>query len=107
MNWIVYSILANISIAYVEYINHAADKPTWLQALPYTAVPIIIAQYALYRAFSGASSMFLAWAVFTVGNSLMRVVSVKYMVNQPVNIYHICGIVGMLASAYVVKLGGK
>jgi hemolysin-activating ACP:hemolysin acyltransferase len=44
--------------------------------LPQTAPLIIVAQYCLFRTFNDAPHWFVAWAVFTVGNSAARVLGV-------------------------------
>ena len=105
MHWIAYSILANVFIAFIEYINHAAGKPNFGSALLITGIPILICQYALYRAFSGANSMFMAWMVFTVGNSLCCVISVKLFVHQPISHYQLLGISVIILGGYLIKMG--
>ncbi len=71
MPWWVASLLSNVAIMYVEHMNRGATGG-WISILPQTAVPIIFAQWCLYRAFNGAPHWLMAWAVFAVGNAVMR-----------------------------------
>lgn len=78
MTWWIASLISNVAIIWTEYINRHATG-TWASVLPQTFFLIVIAQYCLFRAFNGASHWFMAWAVFTVGNSIMRVSAVGLM----------------------------
>ncbi len=78
MSWWIFCIIANVAIIATEYQNRQAVG-SWWSILPQTAPLIVVAQYALFRAFNEAPHWFLAWAVFTVGNSIMRVSAVGLM----------------------------
>ena len=75
MTWWVASLISNLAIICTEYLNRTATGG-WVTVLPQTAPLIIVAQFCLFRAFNGAPHWMLAWAVFTVGNSIMRVAAV-------------------------------
>ncbi len=75
MQWWVASLISNVAIILTEYLNRHATGG-WTSVLPQTAPLIILAQFCLFRAFNDAPHWFTAWAVFTVGNSIMRVSAV-------------------------------
>ena len=75
-----------------------------ISVLPRTAPLIVLAQYCLFRSFNEAPHWLMAWAVFTVGNSIMRVSVVRFfgadVSNWP---YAIAGISVMMGGAFLVK----
>ncbi len=106
MPWYVASLLANAAIMGVEYINRA-NPGGWLHALPQTAPLIVVAQWGLYHAWSGAPHWMLAWVVFALGNAALRVAAVYLFANGEVASWgHIlAGTVAMLAGAFIIKEG--
>lgn len=106
MTWWMASLLSNVAIIMVEYINRTATGG-FISVLPKTFLLIILAQFCLFRAFNGAPHWMIAWVVFAVGNSLMRVVSVNFMAGHEVaNWYYTGGgCAVMMAGAYLVKSG--
>lgn len=95
--------LANVAIIYTEYRNRAGE--TWLATLPYTIVPIIFAQWALYHGWRHAPKLLMAWAVFTVGNSIMRVVVASQMNGESFDFRTPLGVLVMIAGSFLVKEG--
>ena len=79
--WWAASILSNVAIMYVEHTNRGATGG-WLSVLPLTFIPIVVAQFCLFRAFNGAPHWLYAWAVFAVGNAVMRLGLVKVLGEQ-------------------------
>ena len=78
MPWWIMSVVANVAIIATEYMNRTAPAGAgWGPTLLKTAPLILLAQFCLFRAFNGAPHWFTAWAVFTVGNSIMRVGAVS------------------------------
>ncbi len=75
MPWWIYSLVSNGAIIATEYTNRTATGG-WVSVLPTTAPLIILAQYCLFRTFNDAPHWFVAWAVFTIGNSIVRVAGV-------------------------------
>lgn len=104
--WWVASLISNVMIIYVEAVNRGCPD-TWVQALPRTAIPILIAQWCLWRGFSGAPHWLIAWAFFTVGNAVMRVGAISLIGTDKVNNWGVVlvGIVGMILSSFVMKKG--
>lgn len=106
MTWVLASLLANLCIQVVEYLNHTADG-SWLAVLPRTVPFIVLAQWGLFNSYSGAPSLFAAWVVFTVGNSVMRVVMVSTLLGGQVGSWPlvVAGVSGMIACAFAIKQG--
>ncbi len=106
MTWVLWSLVANACIMFVEYTNRHTGTGTWLSVLPYTIGPIIVAQFGLYKAFSGAPHLMVAWLAFTLGNSVMRVSMVGFTGSTTGEHYHwaiMPGIALMMAGAFIVK----
>lgn len=106
MPWFVASMLSNVCIILVEYINRGADGNFW-QTLPYTGLPILLAQWCLFQAWNGAPHWMTAWVVFVIGNSIMRVVAVQLGAVDEIGHWpHVLlGITVMLAGSLLVKEG--
>lgn len=106
MTWWLASLIANVSIIFTEYTNRA-HPGGWTEALPYTFLPIVLAQWCLWLSFSGAPHWLTAWAVFTVGNSVMRVGGVYVMSGHEVTSWShaLLGITVMIGGAFLVKEG--
>lgn len=101
--WCVASLVSNACIISTEYLNRTSTG-TWLSVLPYTAPLIIVAQYCLFRAFNGAPHWLLAWAVFTVGNSIMRVTAVALFGDHVANwALAVFSILVMTGGAWLLK----
>lgn len=105
MPWWAAGLLANASIMVVEYLNRTGQYATFWHALLHTGVFIVIAQWGLWAAWSRAPSLMLAWAMFTAGNSLFRLVSVRFMVGEPLSERTLIGVGLMMVALYFIKSG--
>ncbi len=103
--WWVASIIANFAIASVEYLNRAGGFPDFGRALLVTSPLILAAQYGLFYSWRDAPSFMLAWAFFTAGNGLLRLVSSQYLVGEGLSTLTLVGTSIIFAGAYVVKAG--
>ena len=105
--WWACSILSNVSIIAVEYLNRYSGGGSWLLALRYTWPLIILAQWCLWRSWSAAPHWLTAWMVFTVGNSLMRVAAVGLFGAGEVASWHrvVAGIGTMVLGSFILKGG--
>lgn len=106
MTWWQAGILANIAIMVVEYLNRTGQYATYWHALMHTGVFIVIAQYGLYVAWSKAPNLMVAWALFTVGNSALRVLNVHFFVGEPIAWRVWVGLLVMLGGMWFIKTGG-
>ncbi len=100
------SLLANVSIMFVEYYNRVSPGG-WASALPYTITPIVIAQWCLWRSFSGGPHWMTAWAVFTLGNAVMRLVAVAAFGPDKVGNWYLtsAGVAIMIIGSLTLKRG--
>lgn len=103
--WVCWSLLANAMITFIEYVNRTGGYASFGAVLPHTGLLILIAQAGLFYAWRDASSMMLAWAVFTVGNSAMRLASVTFAVGEVPTPRTLVGICLMLLAVWLVKTG--
>lgn len=90
----------------VEYINRVTPGG-WHNALPKTVLFIFVAQWALYHAWSQAPHWFSAWIVFSLGNTVMRIVAVQLGASDEVThwSYVLAGITLMVGGSLLVKMG--
>ena len=108
MPWYLTAVASSFCIMVVEYVNRGAEGSFW-QTLPYTGVPILLAQWCLFNTWNGAPHWLTAWIVFAVGSSMMRVVAVHLFARQEVISWPIImsGITVMLVGSQLVKEGLK
>jgi len=106
-HWVFASLLSNICIMGVEYLNHAGGYGSWAQTLLRTGPLIIVAQWGLYHAFSHSKHWLTAWAVFTIGNAVMRAASVAFFAGNQVGSWgHVLiGIAVMIGGSLLLKGG--
>lgn len=105
MPWWAASLLSNACIMAVEYLNHAGGYGSFTATLLRTGPLIIVAQWGLYRAFSCAEHWLIAWAVFTIGNSVMRVAAVYVTHSHQVGNWFqaMTAVSIMIGGAYLLK----
>jgi len=107
MTWWMASLAGNAAIIAIEYFNRSATG-SWAETLLRTAPLIVLAQYFLFVSFNGAPHWFTAWAVFSLGNSVMRVAMVAAttagggVASWP---QVLAGIAAILAGQYYLKGG--
>ena len=104
--WWAASLLANLCIMVVEYSNYNAEG-TWTKTIAHTLPFIVVAQWGLFHAFSGAPNWMLAWCVFTLGNSIIRIFIVTLVAGDDIHsLWQVTGGVSvMLAGALLLKTG--
>lgn len=103
MPWWLASLAANAAIITIEYLNRTSvdglggtlSRTWWLIAL---------AQSFLFFAYNGAPSLMVAWVVFTIGNSLMRLVMAGTILNEPLSyLWAGAGVAAMSVASYCIK----
>lgn len=104
--WWAASLISNLAIIMTEYLNRH-HVGSWMTVLPQTLPLIVVAQFCLFRAFNGAPHWMIAWAVFTIGNSAMRVSAVSFMDGHSVASWWsvIGGVAIMVGGALLMKTG--
>lgn len=105
MLWVFALMLSNVCIAAIETLNRHAESPNFVRQLAYTGPLILAAQWGLFEGFRGAPAFMVAWCVFTMGNSLVRLVNVQWFVGEPLNWRTLLGVGLILAGGIAVKLG--
>ncbi len=103
--WWMASILANVAIGVVEYLNRTAGYANFGTAILHTLPFVAAAQLGLFYAWRDAPSFMIAWAVFTVGNSLLRMVNAQFFVGEPMSWATVAGISVMFGGVYLIKVG--
>lgn len=103
--WWIASIIANVTIAVIEYLNRAGGFASFGDALLRTGPIIIVAQFGLFYAWRDAPSFMFAWAFFTSGNLLLRLISAQFAVGEPLTWTTTLGVSFMFGGAYLVKIG--
>jgi hypothetical protein len=96
--------MANAAIIAVECLNRT--QPSLGDAMLRTWPLIVVAQVGLYFTWHHAPHMMMAWVVFSVGNSIMRVVATGSILGEPMKLGWIAlGIGLMFAGSFAIKQG--
>ena len=100
--WAFASLLANATIIATEYLNRT--QPTLLAAWSRTWPLILVAQACLYFSYNRAPSLLMAWIVFTVGNSMMRLTMAYLFLKEPFHAqWAVGGALLMALASYCIK----
>lgn len=103
MHWVLWLCLSNAAIMLLEYLYRSGHYSSFLNALPYIALPMLISQAGLFYGFRGASSIFIAGAMFTLVNVILRVIN-SYILQEPPNIYNWTGLALLVVSIFLLKV---
>lgn len=103
MNWLVWIVISNISIAVIEYAYRAAKFPSFVTALPWLIVPILIGQAGLFYGFRSAPNLLLAGAMFTVINVFFRIVN-SYILGEYPSMLNWAGVALLIIATYMIKV---
>lgn len=103
MNWIAWIFLANAGIFWLEYVYRNGTYNSFMQALPFTLLPMILGQVGLFYGFRTAPNLLLAGAVFTVVNVSLRLVN-SYRLGEYLNGYNWAGVVLLLIATILLKI---
>lgn len=103
MHWLLWLLLANGGIMWLEYQYRAGHYVSFLSALPYIILPILCGQVGLFYGFRGAPSIFLAGAVFTIVNVALRTIN-SFLLGEIPNLYNWLGIALLVVSTLLLKV---
>jgi uncharacterized membrane protein len=103
MNWVCWILIANASVLYLEWAYRIAKYPSFWQALPYVAIPVLTTQLGLFYGFRQAPNLFLCAATFTVINTVSRVATVIY-IGEKMSLANWAGVVFLLIGVILLKL---
>ena len=100
--WWIASLVANVSIITTEYINRT--QPDLLSALSRTWPLIVVAQACLFFSYNGAPSLLMAWIVFTVGNSVIRLTMAGTVLGETFHVqWAVVGAILMALASFCIK----
>lgn len=108
VTWWAASLLANAAILVTEYLHRSVPVGTsWLEILPRALPFYVLAQFFLFRSFSGAPHWFTASVVFSLGNAAMRILAVYGVAGHEVSSWArvLAGTAIMLSGAILLKGG--
>jgi hypothetical protein len=104
--WLVSSILANLLIMRIEYYYRVSDFSWDVGLFVRLALMIPVMQLCLWNMFAKAPSLMLAWACFTLGNTLLRLVNAYWFVGEPPNLATLAGVACILLGVGFIKVWG-
>ena len=96
-------LIANGGIFWLEQCYRNGHYGTFLQALPYIILPILLGQWGLYNGFLLAPSIFTAGIMFTVVNQVLRIIN-ALILGETVSLYQVTGVVLMIVASLIVKM---
>lgn len=102
LHWTFYIILANISVAFTEYIYRKGSYENFFVALPVILPLMLISQYGLFMGFRHAPSLFIAGVFFTCVNVAFRLVG-THVLGEQMNVINYCGVGFLVLSAVLLK----
>lgn len=105
VTWWLASLMANVAIATIEYLNRTAGYADYYVAIKHTWWLILIAQAGLFYCWKGAPSFMYAWGFFFAGNCAIRLVSNYFFVGEHINVIGYAGVALIMAGACLVKAG--
>lgn len=100
--WIVWLILSNAGIFWLEYLYRSGKYPNFVVALPEILLPVLVSQMGLFYAFRQAPSLFICGSVFTLMNIALRLVN-NHRLGETLNNYNIAGIALLVVSVILIK----
>ncbi len=103
--WWIWSLVANFTIAIVEYLNRTGGYENFGVALLRTAPLILVAQCGLFYTWRDAPSFMFAWAFFTAGNVGLRVISSHYFVGEKITLLAGLGVSLIILGGHFVRMG--
>lgn len=103
--WWAYSLLANLAIAFVEYTNRTARFDHFGEQIVVMWPLILASQFALFYTWRDGPSFMYAWAFFTTGNIVCRVVSSHYFVGERLTMTVGFGVALIILGGYFVRQG--
>lgn len=101
--WFIWILIANAGIMYLEHVYRNGAYTSFVTALPYTIIPILMGQVGLFYGFRGAPNLLFAGAIFTVVNVGLRIVN-SYLLHEVPNWYQWAGVVLLITATFLLKV---
>ncbi len=105
MSWLVWSVVSSLCAVTIETINRIGGHATFWHALVYTGPLIVLLQAGIFYSWRNAPSMMLAWVTFSACTLVFRLLSLYFIVGEPMNLSTSLGVVLVVAGVYLVKVG--
>lgn len=102
MKSLLWLLLANAGIFWLEYAYRTAKYGNFFQALPYIILPILMGQVGLYYGFRYATSLFVAGTIFTLINVGLRIVN-SYRIGENLNAWNWGGVAMLVVALILLK----
>ena len=103
MHWIMWSLVANGGIFFIEYVYRTAKFGSFFHSLPYVIIPILLSQFGLSQSIRHAPSLFIAGITFSVINLILRTVNSIRLGEIP-NAYQWCAIGCMALASVLIRM---
>lgn len=103
MPWWAYSLVANLSIALLEYTYRSATFTSFWQGAHLILPLNIITAYGLFHSYRGAPSFLFAWIFFFVCNLVLRLGVAHWALAEPVSLLNLVGVALVFAGALFLK----
>lgn len=103
MSWLLWLLVANGGIMWLEYAYRSGAYTSFLHALPHIVVPILVGQIGLFYGFRGAPNLLVAGAMFTVVNVILRIAN-TYFLGETINAYNWLGVVLLVIATFLLKI---
>lgn len=101
--YILWLMLANAGIFWLEYVYRHGSYGSFVSALPYIIVPIFMGQVGLYYGFRAAPNLLFAGALFTLMNIGLRVIN-SYRLGEYLNYYNWTGVALLIVAMFLLKV---
>lgn len=103
MTWLLWILVSNVGIFWTEYVYRVGKYDSFIVALPYMLVPILMGQIGLFYGFRHAPTLFIAGATFTVVNVFLRIIN-TYRLGEGLNLYNWLGVLLLCVSVILLKI---
>ena len=103
-NWVAALVAASAIIQCVEYLNRHL-RVGFMETLMLTAPLIVAAQFGLWFGWRHATHAMLAWATFSLCNTLFRLGAVHFLYKDKLNVYHLVGVCFAIGAMICMKKG--
>lgn len=95
--------MANVGIFWLEYVYRNSTYDSFVSALPYIFVPMMLGQVGLFYGFRSAPNLLFAGAAFTLVNIALRIVN-SYRLGEVLNVYNWMGVACLIAAMFLLKV---
>lgn len=102
MHWVLWLVVSNIGIFWLEHLYRSGKYPSYWVALPEIILPVLVSQAGLFYGFKLAPSLFFAGALFTLMNVSLRVIN-TYRLGENLNAHNYIGIILLVIAVFLIK----